>query len=109
LLEGPPVDPRAVGWHWFAQCFAYVFRPNNWTLGEVHRKMNKSDFSRGKLVRNAFDVSVHVFRGDKAQGMTLVDDMHYVNVVMMIRRMLDRNVSVFLMTDDKFSPSVPQS
>ena len=65
--------------------------------------MDRANVPRGQLARNSFDVSVHVRHGDKWDEMTLVDDHHYVNVVRLIRKILGRDVSVFLLTDDEFT------
>jgi hypothetical protein len=103
LVRDSPVDPRAIGWHWFAQCFSYIFQPNEWMIGQIFKKMDEAHVPRSKLSAGGFDVAVHIRHGDKWDEMTLIDDSHYVNVLMLIKKMLNRSISVFLMTDDEDS------
>jgi hypothetical protein len=100
IVKHSPIDPRAYSWHWMAQVLGYVFRLNDWAMSEIRKYAATAGIDEKQLRSRAFDISVHIRHGDKGSEMVLIDDEEYVKAVKMIQSMLNRRVSVFLLTDD---------
>jgi hypothetical protein len=100
IVKRSPIDPRAYPWHWVAQVLGYVFRLNEWAMSEVINYATEAKIPQSLLRPGGFDIAVHIRHGDKYEEMTLIHDDEYIRTVKMVKRMLNRNVSVFLLTDD---------
>jgi hypothetical protein len=99
LLNGSIVDPAFYKFFWGEYAMAFFTRPNSRTIGHMERLFRNAGFF-DLWNTTGFDIAVHIRHGDKAREMQEVPTVHYANVVRLVRRLVGRNVSVFLATDD---------
>jgi hypothetical protein len=100
VLNGSVVDPQAFLRYWWDHALAYCTRLNLKTRALIDEQMEAigDHWNTG-----GFDVAIHIRHGDKASEMELVDDINYLRVVELLRKLEGRNLTVYLATDDPAS------
>jgi hypothetical protein len=97
----PFVDPSSHSWYWKAMVIAYMCRLNGRTESAITEIMKTAGLPFNALQQAHFDVSVHVRKGDKIiREMGAISDEHFIRTCLLIRKLLGRNITVFLCTDD---------
>jgi hypothetical protein len=104
LLEDSMVahDPYAFSWFWKAQVMGYLCRTKERVRQFIEQAFRDSDIPLELYRPNGIDVGVHVRHSDRVEPRSTSNE-EYAAMVYTARKLLGRNPTVFLATDDQGS------
>ncbi|OHT04002.1 hypothetical protein TRFO_28603 [Tritrichomonas foetus] len=96
FLEGGPVPKKYYHLYWDIYSSLYIMRFNKKTTDWMKEYRSKA------LVNplDCYDISIHVRHGDKHYEMPLINDANYLAPIKIIQRLLGREPTIFLSTED---------
>jgi hypothetical protein len=91
-------EPYAMAWFWKAQVVSFQCRLNNRSRTWIEDQMTRSGIPLEMFRPGGFDVSIHIRHTDAEWRK--ISNEEYASVLSMVRRIFDRDLNVFLASDD---------
>ncbi|OHT00335.1 hypothetical protein TRFO_08003 [Tritrichomonas foetus] len=96
VLNRSSLAPENWFFYWRIMSTLYMVRFNN----KTHEYMNNIRNQMLRNPRDEYDFFLHVRHGDKAVEMKLIDTKNYLKPILMMQKLLQRNLSILVSSED---------